>query len=191
MPWLPLYADRTDIAEILSVLNEDENIGFIVADGPKRWKAVSSVGSMPDGRHCLWIHTAGPLPLVGQHGTPDRLVADPWSGWQETRTGADSTQPYFGPGSPVVVWFNVRTIGKTSSGIGLSGFEWIGNHYRVLGNGAPAKAEKWWQSFGRRLKKNAERIPRSGPPDGPQPEIWARPSARARITAGEQRDANP
>ena len=191
MAWLPIYADPTDVASILSILNEDADVAFIISDGPKRWKAVRKLANLTDGRYCIWIHSSGGLPLLKPNNEPSMLVADPWVGWTELRTGANPTQPYFGAGDPKIVWFNVRTVGRAVDAIGLSSFEWIGNHYRLIGRGAPDIAEKWWRRFGRRVKKTATRIPRDGPLDGPNSEIWSCRSAQAKFLSGTPRDSNP
>ena len=192
MSWLPLYADATDIAEVLAYLNDDEECAFVIADGSKRWKAVKIVPRLDDGRHCLWIHSGGPLPLLRPNHQPDQLIPDPWNGWTELRSGADPSQPFFGAGHPAVVWFNVRARARSApDAIGMSAFEWIGNHYRIIGSPAPDCVMKWWQRLGRRVKKSAKRVPRSGPLDGPGAEIWALPSAHARLVNGAARDVNP
>lgn len=191
MPWLPIYADQADVAVILSDLNEDADICFIIADGAKRWRAVHQLDRLTDGRYCIWIHSAGPLPLLRPDRQPPGLVSDPWLGWTELRTGANPTQPYFGTGDPKIIWFNVLTTGKTPGAIGLSGFEWIGNRYGAIGRPAPGLAERCWRRLGRKIKKTAKRIPRQGPLEGPNPEIWACPSALASIVAGKPRDKNP
>ena len=73
----------------------------------------------------------------------------------------------------------------------MSSFEWIGNRYRLIGEGAPEVTEKWWQRLRRQIKKRAVRIPREGPTDGPNAEIWALPSALKHVQDGTIRDANP
>lgn len=192
MPWLPLYVDDADSQQLLSWLNTDEEIAFIVSDGPKQWKAVHSIESIVNGRYCLWHAPSGPLPLVG-HGTiKDGQVRDPWAGWTEVRTGANPNTPYFGAGHPGIVWLNARPIShRNSKAIGLSSFEWIGNYYRIIGNPAPEVTEKWWQRLRKAVKKVARRIPREGPCDGADAEIWAFPSAYESILSGTPRDSNP
>jgi hypothetical protein len=192
MPWLPLYVNDADLQELLSWLNSDEEIAFIVSDGPKRWKAVPSLEKIANGRYCIWHSPSGPLPLLG-HGTiKDSQVRDAWAGWTEVRTGADPNTPYFGPGHPGIVWLNARpTAYRTPKAIGLSSFEWIGNRYRIIGSPAPETTEKWWQQLRKCVKKVARRIPRDGPCDGPRPEIWAFPSAYNAFLSGVLRDSNP
>lgn len=74
----------------------------------------------------------------------------------------------------------------------LSSFEWIGNHYRIIGTAADPATEAWWKRLRHSMKSlNATRIPRSGPLDGPDAEAWALPSALAKIRAGAPGDVNP
>ena len=186
MPWLPLYMDDQDTADLLSWLNDETHIAFIIPDGAKRWKAVSTVATLSP-RNCLWHTDSGSLPLLTE--TSDLVVDDPWSGWTEQRTGANPTTPYFGAGHPGIYWLNHRR--DDSSTIALSSFEWIGNHYRIIGNPAPPSTEKWWARLRRRIKKTAVRVPRTGPVGGANPEIWALPNALAAIQSGAERSPNP
>jgi len=148
---------------------------------------------MEGERVCLWHVPGRPLPLL--HPPPGNTIdsiSDPWSGWTELRAGADSTCPYFGAGHPAVIWLNQRPKSKQApDGIGLSSFEWIGNHYSLIGSPAPEATEKFWQRLRRWVKKSAIMIPRVGAVDGPHPEIWAFPSALAAFRSGRGRDANP
>ena len=215
MQWLPLYADESDLAFIHSWLNSQEEIAFIVSDGDKRWKAVKTISELRGPRHCLWHIPSGPLPLPSAppsyftdqsnawhpfgYDEPDGVVEDPWAGWQELRTGADPTQPYFGTGHPGVYWLNVHPDScEGHEGIGLSGFEWIGNYYRCIGRPAPECAEKWWNTLKRWIRKQATKVPRGGP--GREEEymqhtankqVWAFPSALDRIRRGCPHDVNP
>jgi hypothetical protein len=192
MPWLPHYIDEVDAALLCEHLNSDPEIAFIVANGPGRWIAERSLQAVGDGRHCLWHVPSGPLPLLAPGGAPSSIVEDAWQGWSELRAGADPSLPYFGAGHPGVVWWNVKTRSRRGPGIGLSGFEWIGNHYRIIGSSADAATERWWAKLRRLMRKvKASRIPRAGPVDGAGPEIWAWPSALAKISAGAARDDNP
>ena len=100
--------------------------------------------------------------------------------------------PFFGAGHPGVIWWNVKTKSKSTDGLGLSSFEWIGNRYRILGDAARPETEALWKSLRRLLRAwHAIRIPRSGAIDEPRPEIYALPSAYRRIKAGAARDPNP
>ena len=193
MAWLPIYIDENDAGLLLDCLNSDAEIAFIVSDGDGRWVARSTLAAPTDERFCLWHVPSGPLPLVRPGGAVPSVVADPWGGWSELRSGADPTRPYFGPGHPGIIWWNIRTKSYLTPGaLGMSSFEWIGNHYRIIGSAADQSTERWWAGLRKLVRKmKARRIPRSGPIDGPHPEIWALPSAMAKIHAGMPRDNNP
>ena len=193
MPWLPIYADANDFPTILDWLNRTEDLAFIVSDGPNRWRAIDSIDAFDTNRYCLWHVPSGPLPLL--HEKPSREVGsviDPWDGWKELRVGADASQPFFGAGHPGVIWLNHRPVSQRSpSAIGLSSYEWVGNRYRVIGNGAAPSTEAFWRSIRRWTQKHAKKIPRKGSINGPRAEIFAFPSALAAIESGVERDINP
>ncbi len=190
--WLPLYVDETDASLLLECINLDPDVAFIVANGPGQWVARASLDKVEDGRFCIWHVPSGPLPMLNSRAKP-LTVDDPWSGWTELRAGADRTLPYFGQGHPGVIWWNLRTRSRSADGgLGLSSFEWIGNHYRIIGSPAAPSTEAWWAGLRRLIRKQkAERVPRSGPVDGARPEIWALPSALVKIQRGMHRDNNP
>ena len=189
MGWLPMYADDGDLRRILDWLNSEDSIGFLVSRGPRRWAAVSRLSEWGCRRTALWHVPSGPLPLLTPAPSEQGLtVENPWESWVELCAGADPATPYFGAGHPGIIWFNNHC---REGVIGLSSFEWIGNHYGIIGSAAHPDTEKWWRRLGRRVKRGAVRIPRFGVLDGPHPEIWALPGALAQIEAGMARDSNP
>ncbi len=191
MPWLPLYLNKADLAQVFAWLNEEAEVAFIVSDGLRRWRAVKAMAEVSDGRFCLWHQQSGQLPLLRQ-GLPDAFVDDPWAGWREELTGANSTLPYFGTGHPGIYWLNAQTSSRWSAdAIGLSSFEWVGNHYKAIGKEAPPVTKQWWERLKRWVKKQAVRIPRDGRWDGPEKEIWTFPDALEEIKSGKHRDINP
>ena len=191
MPWIPLYADDTDFCSILGWLNEREDLAYIVSDGPSRWRAVRELPAFNTTRVCLWHVPSGSLPLL-QANQETGAIQNPWEGWQELRAGADTTQPYFGAGHPGVIWLNIRSQSKRiPKGIGLSSFEWIGNHYKCIGNPAQISTERFWPVLRRWVQKNSKKIPRTGPLDGPRPQIFAFNSALSAFEGGAGRDLNP
>lgn len=192
MPWLPLYATEDDFREVFRRLSDDADVAYLVSNGTKKWIAVNELEYAEDRRYCLWHIPGGPLPLISHTGKDDGVIDDPWSGWTEDRTGADPTVPYFGSGDARIIWLNARAKSlRVSGGIGLSSFEWIGNHFRIIGRSAPTETEKYWKRLGSSVRKGATRIPREGPIDGPRPEIWALPKALQAIANGTERDNNP
>ncbi len=160
---------------------------LVVGARPKQfhaWKECAFACGMCRVARCLCV-TQSPSKTVD-------FISDPWSGWTELRAGADGICPYFGPGHVGIIWLNQRPISRrVSDGVGLSSFEWIGNHYSLIGSRAPEVTEKFWQRLRRWAKKSAVRIPRSGPLDGAHPEIYAFPSALAGFRNGRDRDSNP
>lgn len=187
-----MYMDDTDAKQILHLLNADPEVAFIAAVGEKRWQAVKNLESISDGRYCIWHIPSGPLPRIGGSGNADSPVSDPWAGWTEIRSGANTKLPWIGAGVPGVIRWNVRTHSRQNDGIGLSSFEWIGNYFKVIGRPANPAIDRWWKRLQNRIKNlKAIRIPRSGPIDDGRAEIWALPSAFEKIRNGTARDVNP
>ncbi len=191
MPWMPFYSDEEDWRVILDWLNQQDEIAFVISDVPGRWRTVQTVSALYSPRIYLWHIPSGPLPLV--HPLPGRQVdpiADPWSGW--TALGSRKDTPYFGPYYPGVIRLNHRRRNSEQPNvIRLSSFEWTGDlHARSRCPAAPS-TKKFWQSLRRWIRKSAVQIPRSGPIDGPRPQIWAFPAALSAIRNGCQRADNP
>jgi hypothetical protein len=192
MAWLPLYATEKDLQNVFRLLSDDEDAAFLVSNGPRKWIATSRCEYSGDAIYCIWHVPSGPLPLLRAQGIEAGCVDNPWGGWTEQRTVADPTTPYFGAGHPGIIWLNARAKSKrTPDAIGMSSFEWIGNHYRCIGNAATPETERFWKRLGKAIKKGAKRLPRGAPWDGPHPEIWALPDALEDIRAGTPRDDNP
>lgn len=191
MGWLPLYATSQDFEEVFDSLNKDREVAFIVPNGPKSWMAKETAEFQDHSWFCLWHVPSGPLPLQREIGTAPGIIKDPWSGWTEVRTGGRPDRPYFGD-PPGIIWLEVSCASKRiEGGIAMSGFSWIGNHYRLTGSAAQPTTEKYWNRLCRQLKKDARRIPRQGALDGPKPEIWALKDALQQIHSGRPRDINP
>lgn len=188
MPWLPFYASESDWPALLSHLNASEELAFVVSNGPGKWIAVKALESLTYGRYCLWHVPSGPLPLIRGAKEAAGEITNPFAGWPEERAGADPTKPYFGAGHPGVFWLNIRCKeAHRVSGealVGLSSFEWIGNHYKSIGVAAKPETEKFWKTLGRWVKKLAVKVPRGGPQQPTPPEIWAFSGAQAMFEAG-------
>ena len=192
MPWIPMYLAADDVALLSAMMNVDEEIAFIVPDGPKRWKAVVGLSTLPVGRIGIWHVPSGPLPLLAPDKKDDGQVHNPFSGWNELRSYADPTTPYFGAGHPGVIWLNLRLHPRDrNSSCGLSSFEWIGNYYRIIGNPAKKATELWWSSMRRRIQRiAAEKVPRQSLSSSFRPEIFAFPAALQLLKAGKLFDLN-
>lgn len=190
MPWLPMYVNQEDSRLLLTLLNEDTDIAYVVSNGKKKWKAIKSIQSIHDGRYCLWHIPSGPPPLMGGL-LKEGWVKDPWAGWKEKRTGADPTQPYFGSGHPGIIWLNLITRSiREPEKIGLSSFEWIGNHYKSIGRPASDVTKEWWKQLRKSIAKVAVKLPRE---DGVnlENEIFTFPDTAREIANGRDRAINP
>jgi hypothetical protein len=194
MPWLPFYATEQDHRQLLEYLNTSPEIAFLVSDGPGKWVAVSSIDNLAPGRYSLWHVPSGSLPLLRKGDKAEGIIDNPFDGWSEERPGQDTSNPYFGPGHPGVIWLNVRAVDNTHEGqvvVGLSSFEWIGNHYRPIGFPADISTVKFWKSLRRWIKKVAVQVPRGGPTKQTAPEIWALSDTQSLFVSGAKGVINP
>ncbi|WP_207435753.1 hypothetical protein [Sabulibacter ruber] len=105
-------------------------------------------------------------------------ISDPWVGWTEIRPGANTTIPYFGASHPGVIHLQIKITDEGE--IPISNFGWIGNHYKIIGNGADKTTEKFWNKLKRMAKKEATHIQRCNDSNGKK-EIFAFPAAYKEI----------
>lgn len=212
MAWIPIYADEDDFITITEKLNADSEIAYLLPDGKERWIAHAEVEYLQDGDYMLW-HTPGGEILRFRKGKRDintgvlgklmkypvdpplieaGWVEDPWKGWKGPHASDNETLPFL-DSAPCIISLTVRRHGAYSDGsIGMSCFGWIGNRYRLIGKPASKETANWWRRLNRWIsKESATKIPRSGDLDGPNPEIWAFPSAYGKINIGNPRDMNP
>ena len=194
MPWLPMYLNSKDKTLLIDWLDNEDDIAEIISNGKKCWIATNRIDFTLSKRYCLWHNKSGHLPLLksgknifGKEKS-DGIIKNPYDGWEEQRTGANPTFPYFGSGHTGIFWLNLNEKKETLS---LDSFEWIGNHYSILGDKAPEVTMKWWQRLRRFVKKNATQIPRTGNIENDDKEIWVFPGALEEIKSGKKRDDNP
>lgn len=197
MPWIPIYITSKDADQLLNWLNNEEQVAFIVRDSENRLIAKPSLDKLQEGRICIWHIPSGPIPWPrkkkGIFGTKEWIdsVVDPWAGWDEEVVGGDGNV-WFGSSYVGVFWLNANTVSaRSDNAIGLSSFEWIGNHYSVLGRNAPEITSKWWRRLSGWIGRNSQRVPRSGRLDGNDKEIYAFNDAVSFLSAGGGRDDNP
>jgi hypothetical protein len=183
MPELKIYATEMDFDTIQEWLNNEPQIAYIVSNGHKRWIAKAKLEAWQGRIVPLWHIPSGPLPLRPAGNEAYGWITDPWSGWTERLTGADPTEPYFGAGHPGI--FRLHVCPCWQGKIGVSGFEWIGNRYRMLGHGAHPSTEKWWQRLRRWVKKVAVRVPLGGSGSDVPLAAWTFPDAYSRMQQGE------
>jgi len=154
IPSLKMVLPDEDLKKLFEFLCAEKDIALIKSVGKGRWQAFSDFEITNAGRHCLFHSAAGPLPLLSKiKEETDGLISNPFDGWKENRAGADPEQPYFGSGHPAIFWLNVRF---EKDGVAqMSYFEWIGNHYSILGRSAPDVTKKWWERLRRWVKKQS------------------------------------
>lgn len=217
MAWLPMYLLDKDVEFLNDWLNQEEEIAFLVSNGHQQWIAkkehdiLADIGTQTFGaghnftvpnfvEYNLWHVPSGPLPLLDANKGVARLrfdkedwnedgkIENPWLGWTEIRTGAKSSVPYFGAGHPGVFHLEIKL--PHDDEIRMSNFGWIGNHYKIIGNGAEKVTEKFWNKLRRMAKKVATQIPRSNDPNAKK-EVYAFPTAYKEIQSGRRCALNP
>jgi len=215
MAWIPMYLMKQDVEYLNDWLNQEEEIAFIVSNGDRNWIAqkqhtiITDIGKQifagehdTTMRNCveyhLWHVPSGPLPILGgsigglkfknEDWNHEGKILNPWTGWTEIRTGANSRVPYFGAGHPGVINLEIR-ISETDE-IPISTFGWIGNHYKIIGDSADPSTEKFWHKLKRMVKKVSIQIPRSNNLEAKK-EIFAFPAAYKEIENGRPCSVNP
>ena len=178
--------NKQDEMELLNLLNSEEQIAFLISDGQKRWKAVKSISEFPNDNITLWHIESGNLPLLTKSGK-DEWIENPWNGWTEKRTGSNPKNPYFGPGWPGVIHLNINT--DYDDEIGISSFEWIGNHYSIIGISASDSTKKFWSRLKRKIAKISTKLPRADF-EGAKNEIYTFKNALLEIRNGKERRHN-
>jgi hypothetical protein len=181
VPWLRMFLLNDDVSLLVEYLDSDADLAWLAPNGPGRWLATVHHPPLAS-RMGLWHTPAGPLPLLSADPAEKALdwIHDPWTGWRERRAGRDPKTPYFGAGHPGVYWLNLRTDPdrpRKTAEIGLSSFEWIGNHYRQIGSAPNPSTERHWKALRRWVGKVAVKIPRAGDADQalrslPFPRRW-------------------
>ena len=198
-----MYLNNVDAGVLLAWLSSTLEIGFLISDGPRRWKAMPQFSEPPDFPFYIWHVPSGPLPLLGaDRGDAPEYIDSPWNGWFEPQPGADIRLPWLGPAYPGVftatfclkskrTWDGYKSAREPSDAIGLSSFQWIGNRYRIIGSPAKPETERFWKRLRRFVASQSVKIPRVGPLGGPNSEVYAFRSAFEEIQNGRARAANP
>ena len=190
MAWIPFYIVKEDLDFLSNWLKGERDIALIKSVGPGAWKATFDYSISESGSYCLYHTQSGSLPLVrASLDEDDGVIADPFQGWIEERKCAEPDKPFFGAGHQGVYWLEIKLLSKGV--IGMSGFEWIGNHYARLDGPAPECTKKWWARLTRWVKKNTEKVQRQGELKGDKDEIFTFPYAYQNMLTGVNRALNP
>ena len=186
MPSIQFYALDADLDLVLSHLNADPEITFVVPDGPRRWRAIERRDALPPSHSLLWHRPGGPPPLV----CPDKddVIKDPMAGWQERAASAIPGVPFFGSVPMIISWDVARQKGTL---VPMSAFGWIGDRYRAIGQGASKETTKWWKALQKWVQQHTREFPRGGSAGSGGGMIAAFPAAAARLGAGAPAELNP
>jgi hypothetical protein len=188
--WIGIYLEEEDSTLLRARLNQDQEIAFLMPEGPGRWRAVWESDDVL-GKTMLWHVPGGPLPLLRPDGS-ETFIEDPFAGWRDLAPGMDSSVPYFGLGCPSTVLLELYVRGWRGllrpNMLPLSGITWYGARPY---SGPHPSTRRWWSRFRRWLRQHTTRITRSGPLQGPRGDVHAFPVALHSIQAGVERDPSP
>ncbi len=200
MATIPFYATSEDIKDIIKYINDQEDLAYIVADGPNKWIAKNTVDILEATEHFIWHIPSGPLPLLREVGQDPLTIDEPFKGWTQLRNTGNLSLPYFGPGHPGVFQMDLYNhkspVQPEADYTNLSrhSLGWIGNHYKILGNGAKEITEKRWKSLRKWVQKQSKKVPYGGPNyvngDG-QLEVYAFKDAQRLFAEGKIANVNP
>lgn len=211
MAWTPMYLMKEDIACLNDWLNQENEIAFLISNGQNKWIAkerhniISDLGTQNIEHEYssvipnfvefnLWHVPSGSLPLLESeltettNSSDNGKILDPWTGWTEKRTGANSRIPYFGAGHPGIIHLEIKI--SENEEIPMSCFGWIGNYYKIIGNAADPTTEQFWNKLKRMIKKTGILIPRANDTKRKN-EIYAFPNAYREIKNGKKCSLNP
>jgi len=115
LAWIPFYADKVDIVLIVSKLNHDTDIAYILPGTWGRWKAHRTAEDLQDGTYCLWHVAGGPITsyregkddilgsamrrqmgIAGNMLEEDGIVLAPWKGWKGPHVTGKKSVPFLG-----------------------------------------------------------------------------------------------
>jgi hypothetical protein len=159
--WVGMYLAGRDIDLIVSHFDEDDEIAWLVADGPDRWIARPQLEDLSENM-VLWHIPSGPLPLTGTDGDgSDQWVTDPFEGWDEPQPWRHRSEPLFNHAG--VYHLDITSLDspflEQRGQIPLSGIGWIANHYASIGHPAHPATERHWKALRRWITKKVARRP--------------------------------
>lgn len=185
MSILNLFIDKEDLSGIISKLNADKEIAFIINTDLDKWKAVEeflNFDSLLSGptRLTLWHIPGGLLPLVDLTTKKYDAITSYWTGW--TQEGSGTKEPYFGPTCPNIIDFNIcmpERNTKGEYGIPKSSFSWSGNTFQK----ADELTTKWWNRLKSFIKKNSVYVSRYNN-SKTKPDVYAFSGAQSKFIEG-------
>lgn len=189
MPAISIYGVESDASLILDLLNQDENIAFIVKDGDEgnrsRWKAVREIAELPSWQH-IWFVSNTRLPLLWYEHRFLAFVEDPWHGWLEVMSSHDKATPYWGPCLFPSIFKLASNYSIKNDCIQLSSVQWV-NEKGVVDESTEKEIRKWWRGFERKLAKISTKVSRV---PGGTPNAYCLPAAYELSLQGVTRNIN-
>lgn len=192
---LIVYATWVDVEEIRRFVNEDPQVAWIVKADQNgcdyRWRACLELENIAEQDYAIWHMQSGSLNIPsGSPKKPDKLVTDPFRGWDQQLDDELQTAPWFGGNLPGPYNFHFREAGGERAGsLGRSGFNWLLDRYKSIGKPAHPEAKRWWQRLKRFLKGSA--TPAPWPDSSGRITAYVFPDALAQVRLGRHRDVNP
>jgi hypothetical protein len=194
---LILYATKKDGDAIRTWINTDADVAWIVKvdeiANTYRWRAVQALDVLEEQEYALWHLKSGPLNIPsGDPQVADAYVIDPFRGWTQKLDHAGATAPWFGANLPGPYTFRFAEAGREVPGsLARSGFFWLGDRFKSIGNPAHAEAKRWWRRLRRFLGKSAVRVPWPDQLGVSKRLAYVFPDALVQTTQGRARDVNP
>jgi hypothetical protein len=190
MPSIPFYAMAADFPLVVSQLNSDEEIAFLISEGAGRWRAVEQVSELESGRTVLWHTPGGPSSAASarRHRNKDRK---PIWGMERTRPFRCRAGSVFGSIPEIVTLDVPRLTPARLERVPISAFGWIGQRYRAAGRPATRATEAWWRRLQRWLASVGVLVQREGMRRGRGSIAYALPEAHRYLEAGMPGELNP
>ena len=193
-----VYATKADADMIREWINNDPDVAWIckIAEHNRsyHWKASSSIATLQEQEYAIWNTKSGPLTIPSGHSNiHDDSIDDPFAGWDQTLSASHATSPWFGGNLPGPYSFRFAEAGREAPGsLGRSGFSWLADRYKSVGQPAHPEAKRWWRRLERFLKQSTDSIPWVPPAEGKRPiKAFVFAEAAAQLRNGRPRDVNP
>jgi hypothetical protein len=199
MPWLPLYLLDSDIDLLNAWLCKDQDVYFIKQVDKNHWKLVKELKFKKEGfsnEYRLWHLPSGQIPLIKERSLSEGVpieslfkratydhVLNPFEPWSGRPCSNLSGLPFFEDDETKVFTLTIYNSNGLNHEIRISGFEWLGNRYSIIGKGAEESTEKWWRRLRNFVKKNSIQIPRCND-SSMKKEIYTFPKAIEAIKNG-------
>jgi len=194
---ITFYATRTDADRIRRWINAEDAVAWIVLDAREgttyRWKAVDVIDTIEPQDYALWHKSSTRINIPARSlDVRDTIVLDPYQGWLQELEEEDETTPWFGDSLPGPYQLHFREEGREKPGsLARSGFFWLGDHFRMIGQGASPDARRWWNRLRRWVRKESTAIPWPFTQPASRSRAYAFPDAYTLIQSGRHPDVNP